>query len=186
MRFVSCKRVVIWAVLYWVVPLSLTQWFYYAVQLLQVKVVLTFDSLKETKSLTVKVKATTLWAWCRSVMTVCKVKFCIWVSESRENWLVWVKRETVVTFGFFGFLFYFIFYKMPWCGFFSFLFNDLNCFPSKVIKGSTVSPGIKSFGYSLSGGLDMDANGYPGTMYSCMLTFLDQYYPLYCYCYWYW
>lgn len=47
--------------------------------------------------------------------------------------------------------------------FFFFLFNDLNCFPSKVIKGSTVSPGIKSFGYSLSGGLDMDANGYPGT-----------------------
>jgi len=33
--------------------------------------------------------------------------------------------------------------------------------PMQVIKGSTVSRGIKSFGYSLSGGLDMDANGYP-------------------------
>ncbi|KAJ7389987.1 integrin [Desmophyllum pertusum] len=33
--------------------------------------------------------------------------------------------------------------------------------PMQVIKGSSVSPGIKSFGYSLAGALDMDYNGYP-------------------------
>ena len=32
----------------------------------------------------------------------------------------------------------------------------------KVIKGSSVSPGVKTFGYSLSGKLDLDDNGYPG------------------------
>ena len=55
-------------------------------------------------------------------------------------------------------------WPLVWYSFFIYSLNDLNCFPSKVIKGSTVSPGIKSFGYSLSGGLDMDANGYPGTL----------------------
>lgn len=33
--------------------------------------------------------------------------------------------------------------------------------PMQIIKGSTVSPGIKTFGYSFSGKLDMDDNGYP-------------------------
>lgn len=39
--------------------------------------------------------------------------------------------------------------------------NGLVATPMQVIKGSTVSSGIKSFGYSISGSLDMDANGYP-------------------------
>lgn len=33
--------------------------------------------------------------------------------------------------------------------------------PMQVIKGSSVSPGVKTFGYSLSGKLDLDDNGYP-------------------------
>ncbi|PFX21368.1 Integrin alpha-6 [Stylophora pistillata] len=33
--------------------------------------------------------------------------------------------------------------------------------PMQVIKGSSVSPGIQSFGYSIAGILDLDTNGYP-------------------------
>ncbi|XP_036946134.1 integrin alpha-3-like isoform X1 [Acanthopagrus latus] len=33
--------------------------------------------------------------------------------------------------------------------------------PSQVIKGHAVSPGFRTFGYSLSGGLDVDGNKYP-------------------------
>ncbi|XP_022625911.1 integrin alpha-3-like, partial [Seriola dumerili] len=33
--------------------------------------------------------------------------------------------------------------------------------PSQVIRGSSVSPGFRTFGYSLSGGLDVDGNRYP-------------------------
>ncbi|XP_041812196.1 integrin alpha-3-like isoform X2 [Chelmon rostratus] len=33
--------------------------------------------------------------------------------------------------------------------------------PSQVIRGSRVSPGFRTFGYSLSGGLDVDGNKYP-------------------------
>ncbi|XP_042250034.1 integrin alpha-3-like [Thunnus maccoyii] len=33
--------------------------------------------------------------------------------------------------------------------------------PSQVIQGSRVSPGFRTFGYSLSGGLDVDGNKYP-------------------------
>ncbi|XP_035852954.1 integrin alpha-3-like isoform X1 [Sander lucioperca] len=33
--------------------------------------------------------------------------------------------------------------------------------PSQVIRGSRVSPGFRTFGYSLSGGLDVDRNRYP-------------------------
>ncbi|XP_034566617.1 integrin alpha-3-like [Notolabrus celidotus] len=36
--------------------------------------------------------------------------------------------------------------------------------PSQVIKGSTVSPRFRSFGYSLSGGFDVDGNKYPDLM----------------------
>ncbi|XP_074622012.1 integrin alpha-6-like isoform X1 [Acropora palmata] len=39
--------------------------------------------------------------------------------------------------------------------------NGLVKTPMQVIKGSSVSPGIRTFGYSLSGRLDMDENGYP-------------------------
>lgn len=31
----------------------------------------------------------------------------------------------------------------------------------QVIKGHAVSPGFRTFGYSLSGGLDVDGNKYP-------------------------
>ncbi|XP_070703449.1 integrin alpha-3-like [Pempheris klunzingeri] len=33
--------------------------------------------------------------------------------------------------------------------------------PSQVIRGSRISPGFRTFGYSLSGGLDVDGNRYP-------------------------
>ncbi|XP_070838183.1 integrin alpha-3-like isoform X2 [Chaetodon trifascialis] len=33
--------------------------------------------------------------------------------------------------------------------------------PSQVIRGSRISPGFRTFGYSLSGGLDVDGNKYP-------------------------
>ncbi|TMS01765.1 Integrin alpha-3 [Larimichthys crocea] len=33
--------------------------------------------------------------------------------------------------------------------------------PSQVIRGSSVSPGFRTFGYSLTGGLDVDGNKYP-------------------------
>ncbi|XP_071319884.1 integrin alpha-3-like isoform X2 [Trachinotus anak] len=33
--------------------------------------------------------------------------------------------------------------------------------PSQVIRGSNISPGFRTFGYSLSGGLDVDGNKYP-------------------------
>ncbi|KAG8006599.1 Integrin alpha-3 [Nibea albiflora] len=33
--------------------------------------------------------------------------------------------------------------------------------PSQVIQGSSISPGFRTFGYSLTGGLDVDGNKYP-------------------------
>ncbi|XP_056258423.1 integrin alpha-3-like isoform X1 [Seriola aureovittata] len=33
--------------------------------------------------------------------------------------------------------------------------------PSQVIRGTSISPGFRTFGYSLSGGLDVDGNRYP-------------------------
>ena len=35
---------------------------------------------------------------------------------------------------------------------------------NQVIQASEVSPGVKTFGYSLAGDMDMDNNGYPGMM----------------------
>lgn len=39
--------------------------------------------------------------------------------------------------------------------------NGIKQTPSQVIKASTVAANLQTFGYSLSGGLDMDRNGYP-------------------------
>lgn len=39
--------------------------------------------------------------------------------------------------------------------------HGLNTRPSQVIRASQVAPLMQTFGYSLSGGLDMDRNGYP-------------------------
>ncbi|KAM7371340.1 hypothetical protein PAMP_008594 [Pampus punctatissimus] len=39
--------------------------------------------------------------------------------------------------------------------------RGLSVEPSQVIQGSRISPGFRTFGYSLSGGLDVDGNKYP-------------------------
>lgn len=39
--------------------------------------------------------------------------------------------------------------------------GGLRASPSQIIKASAVSSNLQTFGYSLSGGLDMDRNGYP-------------------------
>lgn len=39
--------------------------------------------------------------------------------------------------------------------------NGIKPVPSQVIKASSISNNLQTFGYSLSGGMDMDLNGYP-------------------------
>lgn len=39
--------------------------------------------------------------------------------------------------------------------------NGIKSTPSQVIKASSIASNLQTFGYSLSGGLDMDLNGYP-------------------------
>ena len=39
----------------------------------------------------------------------------------------------------------------------------LVCFPLQKLSGQTINPMLRMFGQSISGGVDMDGNGYPGT-----------------------
>lgn len=40
---------------------------------------------------------------------------------------------------------------------------SLMCFPLQKLSGQTINPMLRMFGQSISGGVDMDGNGYPGT-----------------------
>lgn len=48
-------------------------------------------------------------------------------------------------------------------GFFVFLWFHLMCFPLQKLSGQAINPMLRMFGQSISGGVDMDGNGYPGT-----------------------
>ena len=39
--------------------------------------------------------------------------------------------------------------------------NGIDDQPSQIIKGQDVDPSLRGFGYSLSGQVDLDSNGYP-------------------------
>lgn len=39
--------------------------------------------------------------------------------------------------------------------------NGLDVVPKQIIKGESLPVPLKTFGYSLSGGIDLDENGYP-------------------------
>lgn len=47
---------------------------------------------------------------------------------------------------------------------------SLPCFPLQKLSGRTINPMLRMFGQSISGGVDMDGNGYPGMYAHCSGT----------------